>query len=115
MRTKIYAYDPNGYFHLTVYASKGGKIGDLDIWFYKDYAVLDQVEINAKNRRSGVGKYMVKKAEEFIRSKGISRVVISSSGADEFWHHVGYTDTGMMMYEHLGKNYWEKYLVKGVS
>lgn len=65
------------------------------------------IEVSDKNRKIGVGKQLVEKAEEIFRKYNIENIYTSdvASGAEGFWNKMGYK-------QKFGSRQWKKSLVK---
>jgi ribosomal protein S18 acetylase RimI-like enzyme len=71
----------------------------------RQYGYIQEVAVASGNRRSGIATALFKHAEQWLLSKGMTRIELDVSATNEvstaFWRHIGFGD----YIERLAKSY----------
>ncbi|MCP4536222.1 MAG: GNAT family N-acetyltransferase [Chloroflexi bacterium] len=78
---------------------------DISLFVPRRYAVIDNVAVEKKYRRSGVGQALIEKAERWARDNEASQIELNvwefNTGAAAFYDKLGYETARRTMWKSL--------------
>lgn len=78
--------------HFYILESDTQTIGTIGLEIYGRYGLLRSLAVSKDHRGLGLGKKLVRKLESYSQSKGIDKLFLLTTTADEFFRRVGYTE-----------------------
>lgn len=79
---------------------------DISVMVPRRYAVIDNLVVAKRFRRSGVGQLLMQKAHQWAVSRGVVEVELNvwefNQGAIAFYEKLGYTTASRRMWKSLG-------------